>query len=101
MTLDIKKQKKWKYQDKLCIGCGVNIESGDELLQCTGYSKGQSDIVTKPISYNWFYGERTSDKVEAAKVMIKRLKFREKLMEGEKADQSGMGSNSHRVLRYS
>ena len=36
MTLDIKLQKRWKYQDTTCVGCGVREESGDELLTCDG-----------------------------------------------------------------
>jgi hypothetical protein len=30
--LDIKTQQKWKYEDKICIGCKTNEESGDEIL---------------------------------------------------------------------
>ena len=37
-TLDIKTYKKWKYDDDLCVGCGVNVETVDEILTCTGYS---------------------------------------------------------------
>ena len=37
-TLDIKTNKKWKYDDDLCVGCGVNVETVDEILTCTGYS---------------------------------------------------------------
>ena len=32
--LDIKMQKKWKYEDKLCSGCKVREETGDEILSC-------------------------------------------------------------------
>ena len=34
----IKTYKTWKYDDNLCVGCGVNVETVDEILTCTGYS---------------------------------------------------------------
>ena len=34
MNLDIKMQKRWKYDDIQCEGCDVNIESGEEILKC-------------------------------------------------------------------
>ena len=37
-TLDIKTNKKWKYDNDMCVGCGVNVETVDEILTCTGYS---------------------------------------------------------------
>ena len=36
MTLDIKMQRKWKYRDTTCIGCGSNSEAGKEILACSG-----------------------------------------------------------------
>ena len=41
MTLDIKTQKSWKFKDKLCIGCRVNCEMGDEILSYTGMETEQ------------------------------------------------------------
>ena len=32
-TLDI---KTYIYDDDLCVGCGVNVETVDEILTCTG-----------------------------------------------------------------
>ena len=32
-------QKKWKYSDILCIGCGVNSETGQEILSCEGFNE--------------------------------------------------------------
>ena len=31
LTLDIKLQKKWKYEGTICVGCDVSEESGDEM----------------------------------------------------------------------
>ena len=33
-NLEIKTHKKWRYEDEICVGCGENIESEDELLHC-------------------------------------------------------------------
>ena len=77
LTLDIKTQKKWKYSDKLCIGCQLNDESGEEILFCKGFGENVQNI-----SYSWFYRESVSDKISVAKIMRKKLKAREKLREG-------------------
>ena len=34
MTLDIKMQKKWKYDDMKCEGCQEHVEAGEEILKC-------------------------------------------------------------------
>ena len=36
---DIKTQKKWKYSDRLCSGCQIMDESGDEILFCKKISQ--------------------------------------------------------------
>ena len=33
-TLEIKAHKKWRYEDNLCVGCGINDETEEELLSC-------------------------------------------------------------------
>ena len=53
-TLNIKTIKSWKYEDKLCIGCNVREENGNEILTCWYLGKGS---LTKPIHYDMFYGE--------------------------------------------
>ena len=35
-NLDIKTHKKQKYEDNLCVGCGVRIETEDEILSFSG-----------------------------------------------------------------
>ena len=47
MTLNIKTQKSWKYQDKICVGCGVQNETGDEILICDGLSDGTINQITQ------------------------------------------------------
>ena len=38
-NLDIKTHKKWKYDDDLCVGCGKNVESEEELITCKKMKK--------------------------------------------------------------
>ena len=33
-TLDIKMDKKWKYDDTSCSGCKINEETGAEIMRC-------------------------------------------------------------------
>ena len=72
----------------LCIGCGIECETGDEIISCKGLSDNNDDLVSKPMFYNWFYVGTASDMVELAKVMRKRLKVREKLIEGKNCKTS-------------
>ena len=76
LTLDIKTQKKWKYSDRLCSGCTLNDESGDEILFCKSFGEN-----IQKISYSWFYRESVSDQILVAQIMMKKLKAREKLRE--------------------
>ena len=78
MTLNIKTQKKWKYKDDICIGCGLNTEDGDEILKCKQYSDGEND---EKISYSWFFSGNSSDMAKVANVLLKNLKKRDKIME--------------------
>jgi hypothetical protein len=76
LTLDIKTQKKWIYSDRLCSGCTLNDESGNEILFCKSFGKN-----IQKISYSWFYRESVSDQILVAQIMMKKLKAREKLRE--------------------
>ena len=58
MTLDIKMQKKWKYSDIFCFGCGVNSETGQEILSCKGFNEDMENLETlekTPLLYSLFY----------------------------------------------
>ena len=73
--LDIKLHKKWKFDDKLCSGCQINEESGEEILLCDSFGKNSENV-----PYSWFY--RSVDKqICVAKVMMKKLKNRKKIRE--------------------
>ena len=81
MTLNLKTQKSWKYSDSLCVGCGVNIETGDEAINCSGFADNKEEnIQTK--SYQLFFDGTVSEMSEVAKELIRRLKVRDKLLEG-------------------
>ena len=75
-TVDIKVQKSWKYDDKLCSGCKQKEESGNEILFCKSYGEN-----VKNITYSWFYSENVQDQVSAAKLMMEKLKVRKRIRE--------------------
>jgi hypothetical protein len=75
-TLDIKMHKKWKFDDKLCSGCKINEESGEEILLCESFG-GNNDKVT----YSWFFSSSVADQLCVAKLMMKKLKIRQKIRE--------------------
>ena len=81
--LDIKTQKKWKYQDQICVGCGKNPETGDEILTCVGYSDRKNDQVFENLTYSLFFTGSSSQKVQVAKIIKKRLKIRDKMIEDQ------------------
>ena len=76
-TLDIKVDNKWKYDDAKCSGCKKNEETGEEIMRCTNLGENDENI-----NYNWFF-EDVSTQVKAAKILMKKLKIREKLIEEE------------------
>ena len=51
-SLDIKLQKKWKYDDKLCTGCNLMEESGEEILKCKNLGENEEEV-----HYGWFYSD--------------------------------------------
>ena len=75
-SLDIKVQKSWKYDDLLCSGCQVRDESGDEILFCKIFGENEEKI-----SYSWFYSEKAQEQVSVAKLMMTKLKTRERILE--------------------
>ena len=90
MTLNIKTQKSWKYQDKICVGCGVQNETGDEILISDGLSDGTINQKTQQNSYDMLYSGNIGDMIDVAKTLIKRLKVRDKL-QNEKAEETSLG----------
>ena len=80
-TLDVKMNKRWKYEDVMCIGCQVREESGEELLNCESY--GENGEEKENISYKMFYGESHSDMFLAASIIMKRLKKRQVIMDND------------------
>ena len=74
-TLDIKMDKRWKYDDTLCSGCNQKEETGEEVLGCD--KLGEND---ENVPYGWFF-ENSEKQLFAAKVMMKKLKMREKIRE--------------------
>ena len=73
-TLDLKLQKKWKYEDLLCSGCHDNEESGEEIFSCKSFGENYEKI-----TYSWFYSEKLDEQVSAAKMMMRKMKIRKGL----------------------
>ena len=83
MTLNIKTQKSWKYSDSICVGCGVNEETGDEVISCSGFTDNKEKEENIPIkAYQSFFYGQVSEMSEVAKVMMRKLKVRDKLLDG-------------------
>ena len=74
-NIDIKSFKKWKYEDKLCIGCNKNEENESEIMYCEGFGESEN------LAYSMLYSNSTQEIVLVAKYLTKRLKVRQKLME--------------------
>ena len=78
-TLDIKTHKSWKYEDKLCVGCKTNVETENELLSCDGFGNEEEDQDT--LSYNLVFSESVSDRIRVAKIIKKRIKTRQAILD--------------------
>ena len=76
-VLDIKMQKRWKYDNILCEECHENSETGQEILQCEGLGQNENYV-----EYSWFFSDSVSKQVTAGKLMMKKLKKRKLLREG-------------------
>ena len=69
LTLDIKLQKKWKYEDTICVGCDVSEESGDEILNCDGFNDGEQ--ISNGMLYTIFFDGSSSEMAKIATVLRK------------------------------
>ena len=79
-TLDIKTHKRWKYDDDICVGCSVNQETIEEIMNCTGLSDNVEE--TGLICFDWLMSGSGKQKFIVGQVLAKRLKAREKIIEG-------------------
>ena len=79
-TLDIKINKKWKYEDELCVGCGKNPETVEEILSCKELGD-ENEKFTTQVTFGWVFGESVEKMVEVAKVLRKRFKVRQKILD--------------------
>ena len=79
-NLDIKTHKKWKYDDDLYVGCGINVESEEELITCESFS-ANNEKASENYSYNCFLGDSVMKMVMVAKMIDKRIKIRKNLLE--------------------
>ena len=75
-TLDIKLQKRWKFEDVLCSGCKNEKESVNEILRCKHLG-----MENEKLRYSMFFSEAVDDMVLVGKEMLKRLKVRKRIRE--------------------
>ena len=71
-NLNIKIQKPWNYEDKICVGCKKRDESGDEILQCEGFG------VKESFPYEFFFSENVEKQMKIGENMVKKLNSRKK-----------------------
>ena len=55
-------------------GCGVNSETGNNILSCTKLIDNKNDKITKSLYYDLLFFGKTIEKAEVEKQLIKRLK---------------------------
>ena len=79
--MDIKAQKKWKYEENLCIGCSMKDETGEEILLCRKLIDINNE--NELMNYKWFYENSINDMVKVAKNLSERLKNRQKIIDGK------------------
>ena len=79
-TLDIKTQRKWKYADRICIGCKQNEETGQEILVCEKLND-ENRKADNPINYTAFVENDLTKIVKAAKLIEHGLKQRQLILE--------------------
>ena len=78
--MEIKAHKKWRYEDDICVGCGKNVETEDELLQCEGLRE-EGEVQSEKYAYSWFFGESVTRMVNLAMEIEQRLKIRKKILD--------------------
>jgi hypothetical protein len=79
-SLDIKTQQKRKYADSTCIGCKIQVETGEEILFCE-ILNNENRLADIPVKYDWFYRNAVCDIVTVGKLLDKGMKQRHKILE--------------------
>ena len=83
-TLDIKTQQKWKFNDRMCVGCEKKEETGEEILNCFKLQK----MGNNNISYNGFYSSSVEEVVAVGKVLQDGMRVRQQILEKIPCDRS-------------
>ena len=78
-TLDIKDWNKWKYEDNLCVGCGIKAETMDHFMKCIAYSVENNS--NQPIHWKSIYENNTEKQTSIAKEVKRRFGLRKTLLE--------------------
>ena len=65
------------------MGCGVNEETGDEVISCSGFTDNKENEENIPVKSNQIICDgKVSEMSEVAKVMMRKLKVKDKLLDG-------------------
>ena len=84
MSVDIKMNKKWKYGDVLCVGCGEREETVDEILLCRNLNY-ENSVSEYQVSFKDFFSSKVKDLVRAGLELMKSWKNRKSRLEKESA----------------
>ena len=79
-TLDIKSQRRWQYDDTLCVGCKQKEESGQELLTCEKLNY-ENSVAKEQINYDDLFSNEINKLVKVAKLIENGLKKRKQILE--------------------
>ena len=55
-----------KYEDDICVGCGVKSETGEEFLTCMGYNEQEILSQPNPLDYNLVFDGEVRDRTMVA-----------------------------------
>ena len=64
----------------MCVGCGQNVETEEELLVCTGFSE-KNERHSEIVLYSWFFSDSVVLMTKVANQIEKRLKIRKKMLD--------------------
>jgi hypothetical protein len=74
-NLELKIQKRWRYEDVTCVGSGENTENEEEILSCDEKNKH-----SEKVPYSWSYSDSFSNIRKLAPSLQNRLRVRKKII---------------------
>ena len=86
--MDIKEFQSWKYSDNICVKCKKHEETINHFVSCPSY---ETDIEN-----NWedVNGDNFERQIEIARIVEKRIKVRQKILDKQEDGQASNHSGS-------